>query len=164
MSINAKYYNSSTVDPNGLSSNVNAGYLDRTLAHEMTHAVMAANIHYYANLPQIIREGLAELTHGIDDERYGDITKLAGNATLLSNSLRLSTAYNSVSGINAPDYSGGYMLLRYFAYQVAHSNSPFTNVADTYSNAAQNTVLSAFAGNDSIKNTGRYVTIQAGEG
>ena len=46
-------------------------YLDRILAHEMTHAVMVINVDDFDNLPQFISEGTAELTHGIVDNRGG---------------------------------------------------------------------------------------------
>ena len=120
LNINMCYYNGiDTSDPNGSTSASGAGYLDRTLAHELTHAVMSANITYGgAYLSRVISEGMAELTHGIDDERKGDIQKLAGNYSLLQKSLRISTQYNeSVSGVNAPDYAAGYMFLRYLAKQ-----------------------------------------------
>ena len=55
-------------NPDGESNNKDVPvYLDRTIAHEMTHAVMSANINNYYSLPQFIKEGIAELTIGVDD-------------------------------------------------------------------------------------------------
>ena len=88
-------------------------YLDRTLAHEFTHAVMAANIKYFADLPQFIKEGMAELTHGIDDERTWVIKNLASTTYGVSNALDLYD--NSTGTVNA--YAGGYMFLRWLAEQ-----------------------------------------------
>ena len=87
-------------------------YLDRTLAHEFTHAVMSANINGFDNLPQFITEGMAELTHGIDDERTSKINLLADDSASLKSSLALApgTCGNY-------EYAGGYMFLRYLAKQ-----------------------------------------------
>lgn len=91
-------------DVNGSSS---GGYLDRTIAHEMTHAVMAANIEGFRGLYGCITEGAAEVVHGIDDVRNikaaaddidGYITKTAGTGDVKM-------------------YSGGYMMFRYMAAQ-----------------------------------------------
>ena len=112
MKVNMRYYNSiPTGNVDGESSVTNA-YLDRTLAHEFTHAVMATNINYFADLPEFISEGMAELTHGIDDERTSTINSLAGNANNLRNSLALVPG----TGTNVA-YAGGYMFLRYLAKQ-----------------------------------------------
>ncbi|MGP1471427.1 MAG: flagellinolysin [Schwartzia sp. (in: firmicutes)] len=46
------------------------GYMDRLIAHEMTHAVMAAVIDGFDDLPLFVAEGTAELIHGIEDERW----------------------------------------------------------------------------------------------
>lgn len=165
LTINMRYYSSvNTSDPNGSSANTGAGYLDRTLAHEFTHAVMAANVLNYHYLPRMITEGMAELTHGIDDQRSLDITTLAGNASLLKQSLKFSTDYNEVSGVNAPDYAGGYMFLHYLAKQSA--TEKITNRTGNYiSNMFQNTIVSGTAYNDTIYNNGgSYSSISAGAG
>ena len=96
-----------------------SGYLDRTLAHELTHAVMAANITGFSKLPDCIQEGAAELVHGIDDFRTLDIIALAqvSNVDSLQEALYNMDPYTSYE-IN---YAGGYMLQRYFAKQVSDS-------------------------------------------
>ena len=69
--VNLKYYSDfSVVDMDGGSANTSF-VLDRTIAHEFTHAAMAANINFFSKLPAFIKEGMAELTCGIDDERKG---------------------------------------------------------------------------------------------
>ncbi|MBR1858201.1 MAG: hypothetical protein IJ797_01725, partial [Selenomonadaceae bacterium] len=127
--INMKYYNDLKEDNvNGVSDynqgNIRAGYLDRTLAHEFTHAVMAANIDHFNNLPAYFKEGTAEMTHGISDERRIDMETLAGDPNKLLASLAPhADAYQIVvDGVNAPSYAGGFMLLNYFAKRVANSN------------------------------------------
>ena len=112
--INTAYFNSfSSGDVNGKSPN-NPGYLDRTLAHELTHVVMMSKVASCKSLPQFILEGLAELTHGIDDLRQKIIETLVDNPTKLKSSLSLSSG----SG-NANAYAGGYIFLRWLAKQAA---------------------------------------------
>lgn len=58
---------------------------DKTLAHEFTHAVMSANLpaDTYNSLPGFVREGIAELTCGIDDEKRKSIEELANDPDML---------------------------------------------------------------------------------
>ena len=107
-----------TVDKDGNPKTVSTGYIDRTLAHELNHAILKANIDNFSLLPQFFKEGIAELVHGIDDERPTAIWDLAGAATDTS---RITTALDLDNvGTGLPDcYSAGYMLLRYFAKQAA---------------------------------------------
>ena len=100
-----------------------SGYLDRSLAHEFTHAVMCANLDPWLwynlstnNKFACVVEGLAELTHGIDDTGFGNICKLSQkfNASTLKMALG-----DYITDENNYHYTGGYMLFRYFAKQVA---------------------------------------------
>lgn len=119
LNINMKNYNKINLkDVSGYAGET-SGYMDRTLAHELTHAVMAANITGFNNLPDCIQEGAAELVHGIDDFRTLDIIALAqvSNADSLQEALYNMDPY-TVYHIN---YAGGYMLQRYFAKQVSDS-------------------------------------------
>ena len=110
LKVNMAYFNGiSKADRNGEGS-ASAGYLDRVLAHELTHAVMAANINNFSDLPHYIREGMAEFTHGIDDFREGDIETLARDPAQLKKWIRTD---KNVGGDGA--YSGGYLLLHYLA-------------------------------------------------
>lgn len=113
LTVNLAYYQDiRDGDSNGKGAD-NAGYLDRTIAHELTHAVMAANIDCFNKLPDLIIEGMAELTHGIDDRRTSDIRRLAQDPGTFQ---YLSTASEKATG---DVYAGGYMLLRYLARQGA---------------------------------------------
>ena len=119
-----------TSDKNGSASGSNI-YLDRTIAHEMTHAVMAANIDYFFQLPTVFTEGVAELTHGIDDRRRDEIDRLGGSSSSLKTAL-------SGSGSSTSIYSAGYMVLRYLAKQAAYNRDPEqtpTYVADDVDNS-----------------------------
>ena len=118
MTVNMYYYNNlDLTDKNGaIVGKPNELYLDRTIAHEMTHAIMAANIKNFDSLPKYVKEGMAELVHGIDDYRKSGIKNLANNTDLLKQYLEDSE--------HAPDdnaYSAGYIALRYLAKQAANS-------------------------------------------
>ncbi len=110
--INCHYYENLSADNlNGVGQNATA-YLDRTIAHEMVHAVMAAKIKYFNYLPLFIQEGAAELVHGIDDHRRSQIAELAGNSSKLQTYLNLNSTLNDVYV-----YAAGFMFLRYLAKQ-----------------------------------------------
>ena len=121
--VNMHYYTAMDwSDENGKTSTAGAGYLDRTLAHEMTHALMAANIKYFSEMPLYMKEGTAELVHGIDDERRYNITQLVGDASRLEAVLRSDAKSSGEwSGDGEDPYSAGYMLLRYMAKQSAEA-------------------------------------------
>lgn len=111
------YYNNIDMkDPNGYDKTSRQTYLDRVIAHEMTHALMAANIDNFSDLPAYIKEGTAELVHGIDDQRKDVIETLAQNNGVLE------TALNYTGGNPGENvYAAGYMALRYLAHQSANA-------------------------------------------
>ena len=124
--INMKYYNDLRTDNVDGASDykqgyIRAGYLDRTLAHEFTHAVMAANIDHFNDLPAWLKEGTAEMTHGISDERSMDMEALAAVPDRLLKALTSQPDANKVivDGVNAPSYAAGFILLNYFAKQTS---------------------------------------------
>lgn len=160
-------------------------YLDRTIAHELTHCVMAANINYYAKLPQFVKEGMAELTHGTDDGSVNQewMKKLANKSSLETTgnnkSLFDSTFDMNNTGTGIPsNYAGGYMFFRWFAKKVSGSstvadviNNTVNNTSITttdadkiISNSGSNVTITTGAGNDSIFNNGWNVTIDSGAG
>jgi len=164
LTFNMNYYRAvNTKDSNG-STYLNNVYLDRTLAHELTHAVMAANIKYFNKLPLFIIEGMAELTHGIDDKRKDLITSLASNASRLNSALSLNN-----SGYSLDLYAAGYIFLRYLAYQSAGNSNTgsstqnglnFNNSDDSKATAV--TITSSYAKNDfSAAGYSNLVTINA---
>lgn len=110
LTVNMGYYKDmDESDPNGSSPLTAASgqYLDRVIAHELTHAVMAANIKNFGDLPLLIVEGFAELTHGIDDNRRQS----------LENPGPLSTGATG----NAA-YAGGYAFLRFMNKQCGENS------------------------------------------
>lgn len=110
----AKYTDISEDDVDGKSTSTSF-LLDRTLSHELTHSIMESNIRFFYALPQFIKEGSAELTHGIDDERGHNIFKLASGVLNPMNYLKLND--NGTGKVEA--YAGGYMFMRYLAKQGA---------------------------------------------
>lgn len=103
LTVNMYYYNDlDESDPNGSSPSTGTQYLDRVIAHELTHAVMSANIKNCGSLPMFIKEGFAEVTHGIDDNRRGTLESLPDLS-------------DGMSGEGA--YAGGYAFLRYMNKQ-----------------------------------------------
>ena len=174
--INKDYYydlkNYSDVDGGSANTFV---YLDRTIAHEFTHAIMAAKDNYFAYLPKFIKEGMAEVTHGIDDKRTYSIQQLAKNADSLSSVINLENEYTQ----SDYSYAGGYMLLRYLAKQGALQsifgdieNPPIddplfimlTEDADTYTNSEVGATIMARGGDDTISNSAANVIVNGGEG
>lgn len=132
MTINMDYYSSLDLnDWNGKASG-GAGYLDRTIAHEMVHALMSANIKNFSSLPKYIKEGAAEVVHGIDDFRRSTITTLVNNPATLRSVLEDSS---SPTGDDA--YAAGYMILRYLAKQSADAEPEKNLVFQTGTKANQ---------------------------
>ncbi|MBR1730032.1 MAG: hypothetical protein IJ728_10975, partial [Selenomonadaceae bacterium] len=164
---NYLYCNFDLSNVNGKSTN-DSLYLDRTIAHELTHGIMATKINYYGALPMLIREGIAELTHGSDDDSKNDLKTLAGNSDLLRQSLVLSTKYNEVAGVGSPDYSAGYMFFRYLAKQASTNSSSNiitgTNNADNLSNSLSGATINALSGNDEVYNYGSKSVVNLGAG
>ncbi len=111
LTVNLNYYDSSTAkldttNVNGKSSSASAIYLDRVLAHELTHAVMSANIDDFADMPLYIVEGMAELTQGADDTRTQTLRSMDAAA--------YQGLFANGSGANTQQpYAGGFAFLRY---------------------------------------------------
>ena len=135
MNINMHYYeNIDTTNPNGVGSSAALNTLDRTIAHELVHAVMSANVDYYSNLPVSFKEGAAELVHGIDDKRYNQIVALSNDASSLQSAM-------TQSGMSS--YAAGYIALRYLAKQAAEGRVPSADTASTTETVAAATIDTA---------------------
>lgn len=118
LNVNMHYYGGfDKLDVNGVSGSTQL-YLDRTLAHEFVHAVMAANIDNFAKLPHFVTEGLAELVHGIDDFRVERIKLLSTKEQAAYIRKMLETELYKDDQIYNDAYAGGYMLFRYLAKQL----------------------------------------------
>ncbi len=170
LGISNNYYgnNINTVNPNGLGSDPKF-YLDRMLAHELTHATMIANIECFSSLPDFIIEGMAELTHGIDDERRSLILNLADYPATIENFFKRLVYTGDTA------YSVGYMLLRYLAKQAANEDNVVNNTESEVTlngtvsdnnifNCGDKVSIYGGAGNDGIENYSNYSYIDASAG
>lgn len=98
LTVNMNYYNNMDRDDvNGKSPTPGASYLDRTIVHEMTHAVMAANIKGFNDLHLYIKEGAAELIHGVDDTRGRELQSYS-KSDLIANLNRTDTGSDTWAG------------------------------------------------------------------
>ena len=125
--INQRYFGSVS-NENDPNCNVSGGTLDRTIAHEFNHGIFAANVNYFAYLPIFIKEGMAELIHGVDDKRLTSMSAILRNTVNdnsnswledyvrldILNSSQVSTLKGGSSGAAYP-YAAGYMFLRWLA-------------------------------------------------
>lgn len=131
--INMNYYEGiDTTNPNGVGSSSALNTLDRTIAHELVHAVMSANVDWYSQLPICFKEGSAELVHGIDDKRYNQIIALSNNGVSLK---------SAMSDTGVISYSAGYIALRYLAKQAAEGRDPSVSIATNDTVTATDTVI-----------------------
>lgn len=105
LTVNMHYFQNMTAEmTNGGDDPAN--YLDRTIAHELTHAIQRTNFGGVGNnaMPGWFTEGIAELTHGGDDRLRAAIAN-GGTATSI------------IAGAAAEKYAGGYLSLRYLTEQ-----------------------------------------------
>ena len=115
LTVNLGYYRDmDRTDVNGASTSAGASYLDRTIVHEMTHAVMSANIKNFNQLPSFIKEGAAELIHGIDDTRKGTIESITSSSATLAGLLNQMDGTDPNPGTDKT-YAAGYVYLRYLS-------------------------------------------------
>ena len=145
-------------------------YLSRTLAHELNHLLIKANITQaqWNNLPAYVAEGLADLLHGIDDYRTS-IPTMGGNADYMEKLLADSRTnkYIEFSNVTDPDYSGGYIFLRYLAKQSATTytkNFVGTEDAEHYQTSNDFVTISSAGGNDTIESDGNKNSLNGGAG
>lgn len=112
---NDAYGNIDTTNPNGYSANLGTIYLDRTLLHELTHALMSTNIRgFSAWLPNYFKEGSAELIGGCDDARGEEILDSINNVSMLDD------GFSGTPSSNLHWYTSGFIFLRYL---IKHSTS-----------------------------------------
>ena len=112
---NDAYGNIDTANPNGYSANLGTNYLDRTLLHELTHALMSTNIRGFgAWLPSYFTEGSAELINGCDDTRGKEILYAINNVSALDD------GFSSTPSSSLHWYTTGFIFLRYL---IKHSTS-----------------------------------------
>lgn len=120
-----------------------AKYFDRTLTHELVHALMDANVDNVEELPKAFMEGLADLVHGIDDARNSQIYHVfqKHSASEWKSLLRSTNYYDDGHSDN---YTSGYVFLRYLAKQMSAAANK--NASKSYSKDGKTVTLgSVFA-------------------
>jgi len=125
--------------------------LDRVIAHEMVHGLMADNMYSIA-LPDWFKEGAAEFIQGADERVVGSLggTSVSGLTGLLAGATGISTD-PWVSDSN--HYSAGYIAIRFLHEQ--SSGGMKAIMADL---SAGNTLDTAIANNTSYANTTAFIT------
>lgn len=112
---NDAYGNIDTTNPNGYSANLGTSYLDRTLLHELTHALMSTNIRGFSGwLPNYFKEGSAELINGCDDTRGKEMLDSINNISMLDD------GFSETPSSTLHWYTTGFIFLRYL---IKHSIS-----------------------------------------
>ncbi|MBR3746508.1 MAG: hypothetical protein IKN27_06055, partial [Selenomonadaceae bacterium] len=151
MYINA--VNRANLDPsdiNGKDLLKNRTYIDRVIAHEMTHAVMFAAGLFKENMPEFFTEGVAELNQGLDDYNGQDTENIT---ELASDSERLTQALNFRSGTGTSDaYPAGFMFLRYLCHQALPTSVTIGNgaIPDLFSYTGNEEIISGEASGSQI--------------
>lgn len=171
LAINTRYYHDIAItDVDGESPSTSA-LLDRTLAHELNHAILAANIKYFQKLPTYIKEGTAEVIHGIDDMRRSTIIRAAKN-----NEYRAAGLDDDSDSGSA--YANGYMWDRFFVRQAvlqtiaddldevysAPKLISLSDAADAYLNTETGVTVAGNGGNDTINNNASNSSLSGGSG
>ena len=163
--VNMNYFkNMNSSDRHGTTDDLN---LDRTLAHELVHGLMASNVNYFGDLPIFLSEGgTAELIHGLDDARRENIIKYAKDPSVFEKILNptFTTSERDV-------YAGGYIFMRYFAKQAATTTFDYDTYRETISTGSsggfavnywKTVTMKGGAGSDTIANSGSNVIISTG--
>ncbi|MBR6014318.1 MAG: hypothetical protein IK062_11160 [Selenomonadaceae bacterium] len=139
-------------DINGKSTSSNSRrqlYIDRIIAHEMTHAVMFGAGLFKNNMPQFFTEGVAELLHGSDDYNGGSTAIISG---LAQDSERLEKALEFKSGTGTADaYPAGFMFLRYLCQQSQPVNVEFgSSESKTFTHSNYQDIINDYKDGDQI--------------
>ena len=138
------YINMNYVNFNG-ADDYNGNGVDRTISHEITHLIQDGLGYSF------LIEGMAELTHGIDDTYREYLLELASDADVLAEAVKI----NNVSGGYAP----GYMFLRYLAKQVSDSYD-----GQEISSRKNNVLIEGTSKSEFLTSSGDEVTIIGGKG
>ena len=117
LGINMAYWSQSGLENDAINGGYSSFYLDRVIAHELTHSIMSTNMNIYsfASLPEFIVEGMAELTPGVDDNRNDNIKDIVKDPSQLA----IYTDINHMGTGETNYYAGGFIFLRYLAKQAS---------------------------------------------
>ena len=122
--LNSVMYTPIDADDSNGNTRIDGGnnqlYFDRTIAHELVHALMFATGTDKPNMPQFFTEGVAELIHGSDDYD-NNYRPLLVELALEPDSLTEAMSLEKGTG-NVYSYTAGYMFLRYLCHQSLPTN------------------------------------------
>lgn len=107
---------------------------DRIIAHEMTHAAMAASINVVTGMQSWFMEGTAEAVQGADERLTGTL----GGMTSQDMADRIGDGSTPWGG-TSDDYSMGYAAVRYMDYLIAKNGG--NGVRDIITSMAADTTL-----------------------
>ncbi|WP_303840507.1 calcium-binding protein [Selenomonas ruminantium] len=94
-------------------------YIDRVVAHELTHSFMQATVKNMGALPLFVMEGMAELTHGADDDRYNKIYSIFDESSSFLHKILNVQTTNSEDSFGNMEYAAGYTFFRFLMQQSA---------------------------------------------
>ena len=137
----------------------NQCYLDRTIAHELIHAVMYGKGIIKGSTPEFFSEGVAELVHGLDDydgQNTADILALASSYDSLSAAMPLTEG----TGTNER-YTAGYMFLRYLCKQSLNTSVQFGNSTSpiTFEYSGGTAVVNDYKSSDKINYSANFTGV-----
>jgi flagellin len=115
-----------TSDKDGKTGNI---YIDRVIAHELTHATMAATTNMW-NQPTWFTEGVAECVHGGDDRVEGILSNGLNTVSGLTSTLSSGWASNN------DKYAAAYIATRYMnkLYETGAGNDGIKNILNQLKN------------------------------
>ena len=160
MAINLPLYAAiDATDPNGntrIDGGANQCYFDRTIAHELIHAVMFGEGTLKDNTPEFFSEGVAELVHGLDDydgQNTALINGLANSSESLAGAMSLEPGTGTASR-----YTSGYMFLRYLSQQSLNTSIQVGNSSEAvnFNYAGNEAIISNYKSSDKITYTTDY--------
>lgn len=132
-------------------------YVDRVIAHEITHAVMASTMNM-GDLSTWFIEGVAEFTHGGDDRLKSSIQTLGGanNDAGVAAVVSQITAgrYEDWGAGNSHDYSAAYLAVRYLDKATGGDVDAILQYLATPANATKNL-------DDALANEGTFANTVA---
>ncbi len=147
-----KYGRLDPTDPNGKDNYgvTLAQYLDRTIAHEMVHAIMLSTGTFKNNMPQFFTEGIADVVQGDDDYNagvYEDIIKFVNDSDTFSSTLSFAPGTSTASA-----YSAGDMFMRFIAKQSLDLTSIVgdSTQAQTFDYDTKSAVITNYTESDTI--------------
>ena len=137
-------FDTTSIDGKINGSFVGENLLDRTIAHELTHACMYSVGTFGNDMPMAISEGLSELLVGIDDTRKSYVTTALSKSNV--NTFVAGMSLNPTGTVAKQIlYGGSVALLRYLIQQSASLTYAYTDsmhkemeLLSTYTSRAYN--------------------------